>query len=248
MSAVSERFVPLDGCFNFRDLGGYGAGPDRRVRPGRLFRSDGLHQLSPADVRRLEALGVTTVIDLRTDQELDAFGRASDRLSLSAYHHLPLTTDLAAAVALLDDAEAASLARCYRHLAAVGAETIAEILAVLTDPSAYPAVVHCSAGKDRTGLVVAVILALLGVDHGVIADDYALSGPALQRMVDHLERRDPGAAARVLQSAPALIAAPVDAMHAFLAGLSADHGSVQGYVDGLGVGSATAHLRRALLG
>lgn len=247
MSAVSERFVRLDGCFNFRDVGGYGAGPDRRTVPGRLFRSDGLNQLTTADIERIEALGVTTVIDLRTTQELDAFGKVTDRLALSSYHHLPLTTDLATAVRLLEDADGESLARCYRHLAAVGSEMIAEILAVLTDPSAYPAVVHCSAGKDRTGLVVAVILALLGVDDDQIVDDYTLSGPALQRMVARMERSDPQAAGRLLQGAPALLAAPAHAMRVFLDGLATDYGSVQGFADHLGVGSATSHLRRALV-
>ena len=74
-----QREIPLDGCFNFRDLGGFATAEGRSVRWRTLFRSDGLHRLSNADLAHLRRLGIATVIDLRTDEELRVLQEASRR-------------------------------------------------------------------------------------------------------------------------------------------------------------------------
>src|SRR3954451_1702516 len=91
MSAVeTTRHVALESAFNFRDLGGYPAGEGRRTRWRTLFRSDGLHRLTPADVEILRGLGLRTVIDLRTGDELEERGRFPVDAHPVGYHHLSL--------------------------------------------------------------------------------------------------------------------------------------------------------------
>jgi protein-tyrosine phosphatase len=128
-----------------------------------------------------------------------------------------------------------------------GHESISEALAILTDPEAYPAMLHCSAGKDRTGILSALILGLLGVPDEVIVVDYTLSGPAMVRFVDHLHRTYPDARERLERIAPAMISADPEAMRGFIDGLRTAHGSFEGYVADLGMASAVPYLRANLL-
>src|SRR5215207_9166898 len=99
----------------------------------------------------------------------------------------------------------------------------------MTDPFAYPLLFHCSAGKDRTGVLAALVLSILHVDDESIVADYALSRRAMVRLVDHYTSAYPDARERLRRVAPAMIAAEPDAMQRFLAGVRADYGSFDGY-------------------
>ena len=163
-----QRRIDLEGCLNFRDLGGYPTADGRRLRWRRLFRSDALHHLTPADVLRLrEEIGLAHVVDLRSSGELRAEGRGPLEREPLAFHHLPLFDGLGgrrAAEGVPD------LAELYFAMAEYAREPIARVIATLARASG-PAVYHCAAGKDRTGLVSAVLLGLLGVrDEQIVAD------------------------------------------------------------------------------
>jgi protein-tyrosine phosphatase len=240
-----ERLIELEGCFNFRDLGGYPTGDGRRLRWRRLFRSDALHHLTPRDVSRLSGeLGIRHVVDLRSTGELRAEGRGLLEGEAAAFHHLPLFDG-----ALPEEsrrAEAQTLADRYFLMAEFAKGPIARVVATLA-ASDGPAVYHCAAGKDRTGVISAILLSLLGVRDEVIVADYAATRENLDAIIERLLSA-PGYQAM-------LDALPADTLHAepgtmssLLARVRERYGSMEGYALEIGVErAAIARLREALL-
>ena len=242
-----ERQIGFEGCFNFRDLGGYRTIDGRWLLPQRLYRADGPHALSPADSAKLRALDLATVIDLRTPQEAQDRGCYLAVLSDVVEYHLPMIDVLPDADELPDWIDPKVVARQYRNMLDRGEETIAEALAILSDPSAYPAMFHCSAGKDRTGVLAAVLLGVLGVPDEIIVTDYALSADAMQRLIEHYKRAFPDAGERLTRLAPAMVAAHPQAMTEFIEGIRRDYGTFDDYAHSIGVGSAPRYIRAAVL-
>lgn len=240
-----DRRVDLEGCFNFRDLGGYPARDGRTVRWRRLFRSDALHHLTPGDVARfLGELGIRDVVDLRSSLELEAEGRGLLADSPAArFHHVPLfDTGAPAAVSGAD----VSLADRYVAMAEHGGPAMGRVVAILAQSEA-PAVYHCAAGKDRTGMISALVLELVGVDDELILEDYAASQENIRPIVERLL----GASGyrSVLETLPkdTLHARP-DTMLSFLECLRERYGSVEGFARHVGVSDEQiAALREKLL-
>jgi protein-tyrosine phosphatase len=247
MPADNQRVIELEGCFNFRDLGGYRTVDGRSVKWQRLFRADGLQRLTDADLAQLADLGLATVIDLRTDQELEESGRIAWPAPGLAYHHLPMLDVLPDRTTYPAWVDVSYVADRYVGMLEKGADAVAEALAVLAEPAAYPAVFHCAAGKDRTGLLAAVVLGLLGVSDEDIIADYALSQEAMARMLAWLRAERPEVREQIEGSAAAIVAAEPDTMSLFLARLREQHGSFAGYADSLGAGAAARYLQHALL-
>jgi protein-tyrosine phosphatase len=247
MRAGNQRVIELEGCFNFRDLGGYRTRDGRSVKWQRLFRADGLHRLSDADLAQLAELGLATVIDLRTDQELEEVGRIAWPAPGLAYHHLPMMDVMPDRKTYPAWVDVSYVADRYVAMLEKGSAAVAEALAILTDLEAYPAVFHCAAGKDRTGLLAAVVLGLLGVSDEDIVVDYALSQQAMTRMLAWLRAERPEIEEQIEGSAAAIVAADPDTMSLFLGRLRDRHGSFAAYANSLGVGSAVVHLQQALL-
>lgn len=242
-----ERHLQFDGCFNFRDLGGYRTQDGHALRSRRLFRADGPHALTDADGAMLRALSVMTILDLRTTDEAAERGHYRAVLPEVVTYPLPMTDLLPEIDELPTWTDPEVVATRYLEMLDAGHEAICEALAILTDPEAFPAMLHCSAGKDRTGILSALILGILGVPDEVIVEDYALSGPAMVRFVDHLKRTYPDFNERLVRIAPALIAADPAAMRGFLARLRAEYGSFDHYVTDLGMTTAVPYLRANLL-
>jgi len=245
-AAPFERVLTFDGCFNLRDLGGYASADGRWTRPQRLYRGDGPHALTPNDVERLGSLGLVTIIDLRTPDEVTR-GCYSAVLPDVVEYHLPMVDVLPDADEISGWMDPAVVALRYREMLEHGAQSIAEVLAMLSDPSAYPAMFHCSAGKDRTGIVAAVLLGLLNVPVDTIVADYTLSGSSMHRLVDHYRRSYPDATEQLSRLAPAIVTAHPRAIGGFVESLRCDYGSFDGYAAALGVGSAARYLREAML-
>jgi protein-tyrosine phosphatase len=242
-----DRHVRLDGCCNFRDLGGYGTVDGFTIRTGQLFRADGPRGVTCADTVTLNGLGLATIIDLRTGTEADEHGRYASFVSGAVEYHLPMTDSLPDSDELAGWSDPKVVAAHYRELLIDGHEAICEVLAILTDPAAYPLLVHCSAGKDRTGVLSAIILGMLGVPDDSIIADYALSGPAMVRLVDSLLKSYPDAQEQITQVAPAMTAAEPATMQWFLAMVRAEHESFAGYIESVGMESAVPHARACLL-
>jgi protein-tyrosine phosphatase len=243
------RRVALTGAFNVRDLGGYRGRVGSTVRWQVLYRADGLHRLDDDDLDRLSWLRLSTVVDLRTQRECEQRGRlATDRLTAS-YLHLPLiprTWREEGHVPTDGDVDGFLVDR-YLEMLERGAPALARLLERLADPDAYPLVFHCAAGKDRTGVVAAVILGLLGVDDETIAEDYRLSGEALPALRAWLARTAPELVDEMADQPEAYLAAPASAMRAFLAAVRDRHGSMVGYVRGIGVELETVEALHANL-
>ncbi|WP_432824874.1 tyrosine-protein phosphatase [Dactylosporangium sp. CA-092794] len=212
--------------FNFRDLGGYPAAGGRTTRWRRLFRSDSLSRIDPADAGSFTALGVRTVIDLRRPREIERDGRihAFDGLR---YHHLnPIHAEWDDATDHDEPSDERWLANRYLDLAEHGHAAISAAVEVIADADNAPVVVHCVAGKDRTGVVSAVTLAALGVPDPVIAADYALTSAATERTTAYLRALNP----EIAKMPQRWLLSPADAMLLFLADLRSRHGSVRGYL------------------
>ena len=161
MSAVPaggdpSRRLPVEGCVNFRDLGGYRVADGRRVRWRRLFRADGLSRLSDDDRSLLRDLSLATVIDLRTRDEVQERGSFPVDALPVAYYSLPLTDVLPSPEELPSWAEASFVAARYADMLSGGTAVLKQSIEILAAPGALPAVFHCSAGKDRTGVLSAL--------------------------------------------------------------------------------------------
>jgi protein-tyrosine phosphatase len=238
------RRVELAGCLNFRDLGGYPTADGRRVRWRQVFRSDGLHALTDGDVVRLrEEIRLGDVIDLRSTPELQSEGRGPLEAEPVRFHHLPLFDG-----AMAESREAAArytLADRYVLMAEFARGPIARVLDTLAHTDS-PAVFHCAAGKDRTGVVSALILGLLGVDDEVIVADYVATREALDGIVDRLMALD-GYRKMLDLLPPDTMHANPETMLEFLARLRESHGSFEGYARNAGLSEATVQRLRARL-
>lgn len=230
MTAELDRHLPFDVVFNFRDLGGYATADGRSVKWRTVFRADGVHRLSVDD---LAPLGVRTVLDLRTHDELERGRFTHDSIG---YHHLPMIEKPWNQEEFAGELDAVTfLADRYVDMLDEGRESIARALHIMSDPSALPLVFHCAAGKDRTGVVAAIVLSVLGVEDDDIAADYTLSRLGMGRFREWVIATFPDAADAMSKQPTAFLAAPAEAMHLFLERVRSMFGSVDAYVRGLGV-------------
>jgi protein-tyrosine phosphatase len=167
------RRIPLEGAFNFRDLGGQRTVDGRLVRTGLVFRADSLHRLTAADLDRCrDELGLRAAYDLRSDGERDVEPSALHHLDSVRVVDIPLISGTRPRISP-DDGPDAFLLAVYRNVLEHSARTIGTILTDLAD--SMPAVFHCTAGKDRTGVLGALILLAVGVDLDDVLDDYELT-------------------------------------------------------------------------
>jgi len=239
-----QRQIDLDGCLNFRDLGGYPTGSGRTLRWRLLFRSDSLHRLSEADTRVLiDELRLSDVVDLRSSAELESEGRGLLAGASAAFHHTPLFDGDRTA---REQAPPMSLSERYFGLLKVAEKPIAhvmEIIAVAEGSVVY----HCAAGKDRTGVISCLLMSALGVPDEVIAADYALTQQNLDAIIDRLMSLD-GYRSMLSALPPDTLHAEPETMIETLSLLRGHYGSVAGYLASAGCrGDLVARLRARLL-
>ena len=230
---MADRRVALDGLHNFRDLGGYLATDGRRVRTGLVYRSDALHRMTEADVARVRALGLASVVDLRAPDEVAHVGTGRiDELG-ATYHSLPTKPAVLGADASEGPPESAP--ERYHGYLAEGPGCFAGLATLLADPDATPLVLFCNAGKDRTGVTSAMVLGLLGVPDETIAADYALTQDALDAIRAASRRDYPSDVKAWRNLSPDMATARAETMLAFLVLLRDRLGGWEGYLASLGV-------------
>jgi protein-tyrosine phosphatase len=248
---AADRHIELDGPRNFRDLGGYATGAKGRTRWGRVFRSDRLDGLTDRDHDVIEMLGVDVVFDLRSPAETDA---APDRLPAALERvHLPLSSDEIRARPMLQriiDGDLTSysnddmVAGYMRILGSFGPSFAAVVERVAAGATV---VAHCTAGKDRTGLVAMLMLGLAGVEDGDLLDDYEISdryrdSGSRDAYAEQVRRigHDPDAFA-------AMFGSPRSVMRETVTGLRRQWGSIEGYLSHAGVSSSVLEAARSAL-
>lgn len=174
-SAGIDRVRVLEGSHNVRDLGGLVTGDGQLVRTGRVFRSDYPTFAVVADGAAIRDLGLRTVVDLRRGFEADAECVSWSEHGVD-YHRCPITAA---------GGEASWSAR-YRGYLAQRPETVVEAVRRIANATGHPVLFHCAAGKDRTGVIAAVLLQLLGVSDEDIVADYLLSADHLAPVLARL--------------------------------------------------------------
>lgn len=207
-----DRHIVLDGTRNVRDVGGYPAAGGRRTRWRTLLRSDELTRI-PADTRiALETLGLRQVIDLRWPEELVIAPNAFRHSGRVRYTSIPLLAD--------DPTPHAGLAGMYRHVLDARGTQLADVVRALLEVDGVPAVIGCAAGKDRTGVTIALLLDLVGVPRPMIIEDYALSAHYFASPSAHIELDD-------WRSASLVVDSPPEFMESALAHLDERHGGAR---------------------
>jgi len=231
-----RRVIPLFAVHNFRDLGGYPTNDVRHTRWRTLFRADGLYRLTPDDANIVMNLGVRTVVDLRTNNEVRERGTFPVKDHDVAYHHLPIidaTWGETQTPEFNDEVE--FLVWAYREMLAEAAPRFADAINLLSQQTVLPAVFHCAAGKDRTGILAALVLGVLGVDESIIAADYGLTRSATTRLRAWARQHQPELADLYDRMPPRFTAADPRAMAIILNDITSRYGSVRNYVREIGV-------------
>lgn len=259
---VAERVVPLQGAQNFRDLGGYQTRSGQRIKWGVLFRSDYLSHLSEEDCRTLRDIGIRTVFDLRGNIERErnpSRWHPQSRVETVCWEDVRDVEKLGQRLEEFrrqngldrNDDLSGFLSLHYRRYVEMQASKYSDILKRLTSVESPPALIHCTAGKDRTGIMVALLLHLLGVEEKVIMEDYLLTnacigGPDKEERFRLLleqfgiDRMNNGAfnAMRMAQA---------EYLDAAFRGMREDYGSVEEYLDRrLGIDKATVAVLRSV--
>ena len=246
MSASPARHLNLSGASNFRDLGGYATSDGRTVRWRQIFRSNHLGHLTDDDASILRELGVRSAFDFRGAEERTAALCGMPEISV---HSLPVEPTVVAALRaiaaagtpLSTDHAVEVMRGSYSGYVQNNTQHFRTLFAHLLEDRA-PLVIHCTAGKDRTGFACALILHTLGVSEDIISEDYLLTNQFYRRDPNHSSDL-PDEIKQVLGSVQAsFLAAAFEA-------IDADYGDLESYLrDGLGLGNAErAHLEARYL-
>jgi len=236
-----SRHLQLEGTYNVRDVGGYVTGDGRSTRWRRLLRADGMHRLTPEAQQTLRDTGLRTIIDLRRPSEAEQQPNVFATATTLRYRHMPLYQ------IVVGDRDERSLGEIYRWIVDECQPQVAAVIALLTEPDALPGLVHCTAGKDRTGVIIALLLGAVGVPVETIVADYALSAEHLgSGFVEEMRLRITAAGLDWAQYERLMIS-PAEFMHDLLAHLDTQYGGVQSYLRTIGIDGEQLAVLRANL-
>ena len=252
---MTERWIPLAGAANVRDLGGLRLRDGGETRSGVVLRSDALDGLTVEDVVALaDAYGLRHVIDLRSDGERFERGRGLLGERGVVYTEVEVIPSDVIGTRQSDREErlangeepAVIMADGYVHLLDLGRPAFAKAVTAIADDSGTPALFHCSAGKDRTGVLAALLLDVAGVEHDAIVADYALTTERIEAVFARLS----GAAwfTRLTEEVPAFVfGSQAETMDLFLKAIGDRWGDAAGYLASVGVTSETIDRIRTIL-
>ncbi len=234
---TTSRLIPFREVLNFRDLGGYRTSDGRTTRWGRLFRSDVGQPLSPEDRELLRSLGIATVVDLRSPVEVERTASALRADPMIRY----VNTSVLSNDGLIERQEESSfdegyLARRYLHYLDVGRDAFSTAFAEMAAAENYPLVFNCFLGKDRTGVLAALVLSSLGVERDDIVEDYALTATRVPLIVEKL-RNDPVHRNAIERTDPIVLDANALTMTTFLRDLDEHFGGARSWALAAGVSS-----------
>lgn len=225
--------IAFSTVFNFRDLGGFTVRGGGVTRHRAVFRSDALHRVDAADHALLEGLGLRAVFDLRSTAELETDGLGSFAGGAVAHFHVPMMAVTLNPYDSKVDWRGIDLEERYVAMLEEGRSAILAVLEAAAESQPGAIVFHCSAGKDRTGVVAAILLGAVGAEEEAILADYAASATNIERVIKGY--REEMLQAGLDQAAIAyLISSPPERMRNMLAQLEARWGGIEGYLDAIG--------------
>lgn len=241
--------IEIPGTFNFRDLGGHRTRDGGAVATGRLYRADGLGRLRPDGVAMLKEMRIASVVDLREEKEVanipdavDGLGARYSHMPLLGNRYFPLDKDRPDRIVL----DTPSLPALYAAMIETAGSRFVDVITHIADVEQDATVFHCSAGKDRTGLIAAFVLSILGVERDAVIYDYALTEEYLGDDFRAALRSHFSSAGISSVSAMATDAKP-EWLADVLDRLDRDHGGVEGYLADHGLRDGVADRLRASL-
>ena len=243
-----SRQLTVRGAYNIRDLGGYATATGTPVPWRRFLRADSLHRLDEGEPERLHFEGLRMVVDLRTAREVRDAPSRFDRMRGVEWVNLPLFDALSpSALAEVDVPDGHPLLAMYVTAIETRGDAIITILNRIAQVREGAVMFNCTAGKDRTGVIAALLLGLAGVSHTDIIADYALTDTLIPDLVAEflsLSRSNGGD----VEAYATLLESPASAMAGLLGHLDARYGSIMGYFDHIGVTVETLSRLQVRLG
>lgn len=244
------RFIELEGCFNFRDLGGFDTVDGRQTRWGRLFRGDSVHLMTEADaVVAHEELGIQTLFDLRGDLEISVGGQGLLADRGLTRRHVPLSAKVDTAVSAMarGDRSPDAMVEHYLGILEGSSDLLVSTVEEIARGDALPAVFFCAAGKDRTGVLSAVLLGAVGVRDEHIVEDYVLTGQTVDRVIGRFAAH-PDAPAVYRDNPPSYFAPYAESMQRVIDEVRSLYGGFDRYLVAKGLAEpAIDRLRHTLV-
>lgn len=244
-----HRHIPFDGIYNFRDLGGYRTREGQTVQWRQMFRSGELQHMTEDDAMRIkEEIRLASVLDLRSTKEMERHGIGRIPELRVSHNSIPFMGNPGSEQTLKRFKASLNMGEFYLYLfkhTKIGLR-VSEALEMISRPENRPLVFHCVGGKDRTGVLAAIILSILGVSDTDIIDDYALTEKHMPGLISRISN-DPQRAA-LFKKLPHFVAdASTEAMAFFLAGVQQEFGSITGMMKSYGVSNALIHRLKSTL-
>jgi protein-tyrosine phosphatase len=249
-----DRAIHLEGPSNTRDIGGYQAGDLRTLRQGQIIRSENLSRLTAEDFRKLEEIGVKTVIDLRTVDEHEHAPTEWKGDNPPRFFHFPVgdaQNDWFKAQRRMmrnnrftEEQSLEHMVEGYRMIAEEGPPSYRKLMDVVLDESNWPVLIHCNAGKDRAGIATTLILEALGVDRDTIMDEFLLTNEmsrAEQKAAFLSKKRKNSSSGRNVGRSPSasawfpILGVKPEMLEAFYASIEERYGSMDAFLTELGV-------------
>jgi protein-tyrosine phosphatase len=231
MTMTRSRHVPFEGARNVRDLGGYPTTDGGTTRWGLVYRADGLQSLTPGDVERYAELGIRTTYDLRRDSEREQRPNRVPSTSLCITTPMDEAGVTIEATTMFDERSGEVMLRTiYGGLLTYSGALLGTMFTEMSAPEGTPALFHCHAGKDRTGIVAAVLLDALRVEREVILDDYVMTTEFRKREHQEDSFQNLVKSGMAPEAAAGVLGAPRWAMAETLAELDSVYGGVDSYL------------------
>ena len=238
----NNRHIPFEEIINFRDLGGYQTREGRAVAWRKVFRSGELEYMTEKDAAYLQReIGLKTIIDLRSTAIVSEIKVEGPFSELDIQRHN---------IAFVPESDRDKVRDFFQNwtswsdyyvfqLKETGiGDRIVKALSIIADPANHPVLFHCTAGKDRTGVLAGMILNILGVPDRDIIGDYALTAENIHALAERQENHDPGGTPSMKARYPFIYDSPPQAMEFLLNTLRGDFGSVRGYLEAQGAGTS----------
>ena len=249
-----DRVIHLKGTTNTRDIGGYQTSDQRSLLWRQIIRSENLSRLTAKDFQKLEEIGLKTVIDLRTDHELKKAPTVWQGDNPPRFYHFPVGDShndwfnaqrkMMKKSRFTEKQALEHMMNGYTMFAEVGQPSFQKMMDVVLDPSNWPVLIHCSAGKDRAAVAVAIIMEALAVDREIIMEDFMLTneiGRSEEKAVILAKEGRSAGGGRGSARGPSadawfpIVGVQPEMLNAFYASIDEQHGSMDAFLTEMGV-------------